>query len=115
MNSEFKRMMQLAGLTEIKVTNPALLNLERFKDIKTLEELEKALRSLFPKSSITLEDEAEIEDTEDTEEAYVIVIDNIDIAPGAYQLWDTYDNPTGEEKSFMNTLDLLEYLKEKLR
>jgi hypothetical protein len=112
MNAEFKRMMELAGLTEIKVTNPSFLNLEKFKDINTLKELEKVLRSMFPKSTITLEDEAE---TEDDEEAYNIVIDDLDIAPGAYQLWDTYDNPTGEEKSFMNTPDLLKYLIDKKR
>ena len=112
MNAEFKRMMELAGLTEIKVNDPFFLNLERFKDVNTLEELEGVLRSIFPKSSITLEN---TEETEDHEGIYAIIIDNLDIYPGIYQLWDTYNHPTKKKKSFMNTPDLLKYLMDKKR
>jgi hypothetical protein len=106
MNKEFKRMMELAGLTEIKV-QPKL----SLEDVETLEKLEKILRSAFRASNITLEDEAETED----KDAYIINIDDIEIAPGAYQLWDVYDLNTNQEISFASTPELMEWLKDKIK
>jgi hypothetical protein len=116
MDQEFKRMMKLAGLTEIKIIQPKIW--ERYENIETLEELEKILPLIFPKSSITLENEAE---TEDREGQYFINIDslnidnNTEITHGFYQLWDIYNTSTDEEKSFMSTPKLLEWLYENIK
>jgi hypothetical protein len=110
MNKEFKRMMKLAGLTEIKIRKPNS-NFEEYTDVKTLDELKKTLQSVFFKSNISIKG---FEQEERGDELLFVDIDGIEIGEGAYQLWDVYDTNTDDEQSFMSTPDLLIWLKDRI-
>jgi hypothetical protein len=71
-------------------------------NINTIEELEQALKSMFPNSQVTLNYD---------EEGDGVYIDGIYVSEGAYQKWDTYNEDTDEEKSFTNDKDLISFLK----
>jgi hypothetical protein len=71
-------------------------------NINTIEELEQALKSMFPNSQVTLNY---------GEEGDGVYIDGIYVSEGAYQKWDTYNEDTDEEKSFTNDKDLISFLK----
>ena len=74
-------------------------------NINTIEELEQALKSMFPNSQVTLNYD---------EEGDGVYIDGIYVSEGAYQKWDTYIEMTDEEKSFMDDKSLIMYLKSKM-